>query len=184
MFTNVNVSQLLKHDPGTARILDVAEPLEPGVIGGSDKVLGRVILTRTQIGIWVEGSLETILESECSRCLAMFVDTIPFQLSELYVPSVDIETGRRAVIEDLSEEPFLVDEDQCLNLSEAIRQYTISSLPLKPLCSVRCRGICPSCGDNLNNTVCACKPPFDPQWGPLKDLLNDHTNGQIQKRKN
>lgn len=184
MSTNINVSQLLKLDPGTTRLIDIADQLEPGILGSSDKILGRVILTRTQIGILAEGALETHLESECSRCLSLFVDRCSFQVSELYVPSVDIETGWRMEVEDLSEEPFLIDSDQCLDLSEALRQYTISSIPLKPLCSVDCKGICPSCGDDLNDASCNCEPLFDKRWGPLKDLLDSRSNGQIQKRKN
>ena len=144
-------------------------------------------MTRTQIGIWAEGSLETNLESECSRCLSFFVDRFSFQLNDLYLPSVNIETGRRVefkAIEDISEESFLIDEHQFLDLSEAIRQYTVSSMPLKPLCSTDCKGICPNCGDDLNDISCNCEPLFDPRWGPLKDLLNSQGTGQIQKRKN
>ena len=48
----------------------------------------------------------------------------------------------------------------------------VLSMPHKILCREDCRGLCPSCGANLNDGPCQCPPPEpDDRWGPLRSLL-------------
>jgi len=41
---------------------------------------------------------------------------------------------------------------------------------MKILCAEDCKGLCPTCGANLNETDCDCKAPVDARWASLKDL--------------
>ena len=46
------------------------------------------------------------------------------------------------------------------------------ALPMKPLCSEACRGLCPECGTNLNRNDCGCAPKWeDPRLAELKTLV-------------
>lgn len=47
------------------------------------------------------------------------------------------------------------------------------TLPAKILCNDECKGICSSCGKNLNNGPCECKKPVDPRLEGLLALLSD-----------
>ena len=47
-------------------------------------------------------------------------------------------------------------------------------LPLAPLCSEDCQGLCPVCGANRNTEPCDCAPVADPRWAAL-DALRDAT---------
>jgi uncharacterized protein len=74
----------------------------------------------------------------------------------------------------LPDEPgaFRIDERHIIDLSEAVRQYTLLAVPMKPLCEAACAGICPTCGKNLNLGACRCPPPEgDPRWAKLQKLL-------------
>jgi uncharacterized protein len=44
-------------------------------------------------------------------------------------------------------------------------------LPMKALCRDDCKGLCPECGADRNAAACACAPPPDDRWRPLKTLL-------------
>jgi hypothetical protein len=47
------------------------------------------------------------------------------------------------------------------------------ALPMKPLCRVDCKGLCPNCGTNLNDTTCDCEIRWeDPRLAGLKALMN------------
>jgi uncharacterized protein len=48
------------------------------------------------------------------------------------------------------------------------------SLPMKPLCSEDCQGLCPVCGTNLNRDTCDCRRDWDdPRFAALKNLRSD-----------
>jgi uncharacterized protein len=48
------------------------------------------------------------------------------------------------------------------------------ALPMKPLCVADCKGLCPSCGTNLNKSVCGCQAAWDdPRLAALKALKKE-----------
>lgn len=47
--------------------------------------------------------------------------------------------------------------DSMIDLTDQIRQEVVlSEIPLKPVCSENCKGLCPNCGENLNKGQCKC----------------------------
>jgi len=120
--------------------------------------------------IFVRGNISTILEMECGRCLENF----PYRLeSEL---EVDYQPAHR---EDSEEEVVLEDNDllaiyytgQEINLTEAVRDQIVLEVPIQPICLEECRGLCPTCGTNLNIAPCHCaREEINPRWEALKNL--------------
>jgi len=52
-----------------------------------------------------------------------------------------------------------------------MHEQFVLSLPMKPLCSEGCKGLCPVCGTNLNRNTCDCKPVWeDPRFAALREL--------------
>ncbi len=164
----INVSQLLKASVGDKRNYRVAEI---GDSAGSDgRVEGEVRLLRTDRGILPRGRLNTEVEVTCSRCLTLFRCPVALNIEEEYFPTTDVVSG---VPLSLPEEPgsFNIDEHHILDLSEAIRQYALLAIPMKPLCREDCAGLCPNCGHNLNQGACDCLPQeVDPRWSELGKL--------------
>ena len=151
----INVSQLLKASIGSRRSYEVGETIN--IAGGNSVVQGKVGLMRTDRGILVKGTLHTEVEVTCSRCLSLFSRPLTLNIEEEYFPIIDVVSGAPL---SLPEEPgcFTIDEHHILDLTEAIRQYMLIAIPMKPLCREDCAGLCPSCGHNLNEGPCNCLP--------------------------
>jgi uncharacterized protein len=65
-----------------------------------------------------------------------------------------------------------------LDLAPIVHDACILSLPLAPLCTEECRGICPACGANRNLEECSCVAERDPRWGALDQLRGSETIGR------
>ena len=166
----IDVSQLLKEPIGSMRHYSFSQsgdsadttefPLE-----------GELSLLRTDRGIFVNGSLNTRVEAVCSRCLSDFDQPLTLKIEEELLLTVDTSTG--ASIPAQGEVgAFTINENQEFDLGEAVRQYVLLSLPMKPLCREDCAGLCPSCGRNLNVGPCSCSQPIDPRLAPLAKLVS------------
>lgn len=152
-----NVAQLLKAAVGTTREYDVDEPI-PRLderIELTETVRGKVRLTRTNRGILVDAKLHTAAKLECSRCLDVYVENLPIRFEEEYIPVIDVVSGLPTHIPHETY-AFRIDERHELDLRPAIREYGDLALPMKPLCSTSCAGLCPQCGANLNVKKCSC----------------------------
>ena len=164
----INVSQQLKAPIGSVRDYEVSEVVD--IAGGSRPVQGEVRLMRTNRGMLAKARLHTEVEVTCSRCLSVFNCPLSLDIEEEYFPTTDVVSGARL---PLPEEPgcFTIDEHHLLDLTEAVRQYALLAIPMKPLCRGDCAGLCPVCGRNLNQGQCGCLPPEkDPRWSKLNNL--------------
>ncbi|MCL4369817.1 MAG: DUF177 domain-containing protein [Chloroflexi bacterium] len=154
-----NIAQLLKATTGTIRRVEVDE-LDPDLavdLRIVSPTVGSLRLMRTSAGILVTGTLTHKVESTCSRCLETFVRPQVIELDEEFVPVVDVNTGV-GLPEPDDDEAFRLTPEHLLDLNEAIRQYAILESPLQHLCGEGCKGLCPSCGSNLNVGACDCQP--------------------------
>ena len=78
---------------------------------------------------------------------------------------------RRAVrARPLEGETYPLDDDT-LDLEPLVRDALLLELPLAPLCTEDCAGLCPSCGADRNETQCDCRvDDTDPRWAALRSL--------------
>ena len=166
----VNVAQLLKEPIGSIRDIEI-EGVVAIIAGSGSPVQGEVELTRTDRGVLAKGTLNTVVEIACSRCLSMFQRDLKLRIEEEYLPVIDVLTGKTV---SFPNEPDIltIDEHHVLDLSEMIRQYALLVIPMKPLCREDCAGLCPGCGHNLNQGTCDCpRQDSDPRWSKLKKLV-------------
>ena len=167
----INVSRLLKETIGSSRNYQVSETVEVTGDGSGRKVDGEVRLLRTHRGILVKGKLQTEVELTCSRCLSLFHCPVTISFEEEYIPTVDVVSGAPLLSPEESSS-FIIDEYHVIDLTEAIRQYMLLTLPMKPLCREDCAGLCQECGYNLNQGPCDCPPQaIDPRWSEISKLL-------------
>ena len=161
----INVAQQLKEPVGSLRHVSINERADTGIA-----VQGEVELLRTNRSILVSGRLRTTTREVCSRCLEEFDLPLTLDIEEEYFIKRDPTTG--ALLSVPSESgTFAIDENNVLDLNEAVRQYVLLAEPMKPICSENCAGLCPQCGRNLNNQSCDCKPiSTDSPWAPLQAL--------------
>src|SRR4051812_22639991 len=119
------------------------------------------------------GSVRTRLELPCSRCLEPFSWPVDAEFDLRYQPhSQNTGEGEREVEEDDLTTAFY-DNDE-IDLGQLMQEQLYLSLPMKPLCSDACKGLCPTCGTNLNRGACDCSPQWeDPRFAALKSLRKD-----------
>ncbi|NOX97404.1 MAG: DUF177 domain-containing protein [Nitrospirae bacterium] len=120
--------------------------------------------------VLLSGTVETELELVCSRCLEPCRHSLSSQLDLIYYPLPSKIEGER----ELKEEDLLVSyyREGMVDIREEVRESIILTLPLKPLCRLECRGLCPHCGRNLNEEKCKCgNEQIDFRMAKLKELL-------------
>ena len=169
-----NVAQLLKEGVGARRSYAIDETLEPLAETGTTRVKGSITVTRIDNGVWASGSIEANAFSACARCLTSAEHPVRFRMDEEILPTVTIDSGSPQAVKSaqaVREGLFTLDSRHNLDLTEAVRQYVIINLPMKPLCRRDCAGLCASCGVNLNDHQCGCSAGVDSRWGPLLELL-------------
>ena len=118
-----------------------------------------------------EGKVKTQFSFECSRCLIKYTRPVESEIKFVLKEEKD-----QIVFESEGGEN-LMEGGRFFNLNSLVREGLILSLPLKPLCMENCKGLCPSCGANLNRTACKCKKEVeDPRWYKLKNLKIENKN--------
>ncbi len=166
----INVSQLLKEPIGSSRKYKIDETLDIAGDKRDNAVSSEASLLRTQRGILVRAELHTGLELTCSRCLSAFRYPLDISFEEEYIQTIDVNSGLPL---ETSGEPgsFAIDEHHIIDLREAVRQYALLLIPMKPLCREDCAGLCRECGRNLNRGPCGCQVrTVDPRWSKLVNL--------------
>lgn len=106
--------------------------------------------------------LRALAASECVRCLKEFALPIEAEFTELYAFSAN------AVIDS----GYLMPENGKIDLTPITREEMLLALPISPLCQQDCKGLCPTCGEDLNETTCSHESETtDPRLDVLKSLL-------------
>ena len=134
-----NVSQMLKGPIGNTRTLSVEDDIaiDDGCL---TRVTGEAQLTRTNRSILVRAQVDIGIPMECARCLDCYTCPLHLKFEEEYFPTTDVNSGL-ALPEPEETEAFTIDECLTLDLTEAIRQYALTTMPMKPLCRPDCPGI-------------------------------------------
>jgi uncharacterized protein len=116
------------------------------------------------------GTVRTELELDCSRCLEPFRLPLDAAFEMRYLPSSEASTEPEREMADEDLETSYYRDDQ-IDLNDLLREQFYLALPMKPLCSEECRGLCPQCGTNLNEGSCDCAPRWeDPRLAALRTL--------------
>ncbi|MFQ5700725.1 MAG: DUF177 domain-containing protein [Acidobacteriota bacterium] len=115
-------------------------------------------------GVTCTGHLTAHVLVPCSRCIEPYAVAIDrnFDLSYVSRPAglaadnLDLRIPRR----DLN--VGYLDDNRSLDMDSLAVEQIYLELPMKPLCSSDCRGLCVHCGANLNMAVCRCAHPHGP----------------------
>jgi len=126
-------------------------------VSRQEDLRAEVFLSRTDERVFVSGSIEFVLLCSCDRCLNEF--ELPRDITFRVVFDLKGEDPALTAKEyecdkSLMDVVFL--EKPVIDLATVLSQQVILSLPLKNICRQDCRGICPSCGEDLNMSICSC----------------------------
>ncbi|NMC33300.1 MAG: DUF177 domain-containing protein [Veillonellaceae bacterium] len=154
----VDISQIIEHPGGIQPFSVVVKPQEIGEseswVEGDISVTGQIVNAGSVFRL--TGVISAKATLECSRCLNVFGQTVKFPFEE------DLEVAMFGY------------PDEELDISESIRAALIFQEPMQPLCREDCKGLCPHCGCDRNQTECDCeKQSTDPRLAALKRLLGE-----------
>ncbi len=141
----LNVGFLLSQTAGYGRHFDFHE--ESMTLGSDIRVeafTGHLQLNRTPQGIIALGDFSAQLPAECARCLKAFSAPVSIHLEDLFVYPP----------QNATDPLLLVGEDAHLNLEPLVREYLLVNQPTRLLCRPDCKGLCPICGNDLNEKAC------------------------------
>ncbi len=135
------------------------EENDPGI---QDVLALTATIHAEDAGFRVEGELNGLLLHECVRCLEMFATPADLPFRALY-KDLSRRCSKRQEPEPVSGDSDPEETDchpvveQRIELPEMLREQLILSIPMQPLCSEGCQGLCQACGQNLNVQRCGCE---------------------------
>ena len=149
---------------GEARRLDLDVMLDALKLGGQDYVIdGRRVPVRLDVSHTTSGwslrlRFDVRLAGPCMRCLEPASRVISIDAREVDQPGGG---------EDLRS-PYV--ENDVLDVRSWARDALALDLPATIVCKDDCAGLCPVCGENLNQSPHEHDKPADPRWAKLSEL--------------
>jgi len=123
---------------------------------------GLANVGKTPQGLVLQSDFSAETTLSCVRCLTEFNHELDWSFTELYAFDKRSET----------DSGLLLPEDAHIDLAELLREYALLEIPISPVCKENCKGLCPECGQNLNEKDCGHRPAeADSPFAKLKDLL-------------
>lgn len=167
----VDLSSILG-ETGATLDVDGDVPLESMIVGDAEvhfSAAPRIRVTITNAGevILLTGSVQATARLECARCLEPF--EFPLTGAVDAVISVTDDADLRS-----EEQEWYPLQGETVDLLPAAESALRVEVPFAPVHDAECRGICPSCGCDLNYDTCTCEPQAEGSENPfasLKELL-------------
>jgi len=133
----------------------------------------NVSVRKDRLNYRLVGRVQTTIDLTCSRCLEGFPLVVDEAFDVLFLPHAEPRTaGERAVEDDDVSTAYY--SDSVIDLGQLVQEQCYLVVPMKPLCSEACRGLCPECGINLNTGSCDCRQTWvDPRLAVLQNLRKD-----------
>jgi uncharacterized protein len=156
----------LQLSSGSARSVDLRVKLETFEFGGQDyEVAGeltevRLDASRTVSGYSLRLRFDAEVDGPCMRCLEVAAPTVGVDAREVDQPGGGEELRS----------PYLTGDE--LDVHAWARDALALALPTQIVCADDCRGLCPVCGENLNQAAPdhAHEAEPNPRWAKLSEL--------------
>ena len=161
----IDVGDLLKKIGNETRVKSrdpVSFPQDGLLI--KDPVEVNVRLVNIGGSVLVDGTFKATVILNCVRCLKDYESPVTVAIEEEYGRAPKVSALKDDEIELFDKDfVFPIEDDNAIDLDEAIRQNLLVALPIKPLCKKACRGL----EDSKPKVVSG----IDPRLAKLKDLL-------------
>lgn len=144
---------------------------EAGLIASENvRLQGRVQKNRK--GAYLDARVSTVLELECGRCLRPYPFQVQSELRIFFVPKPEYSEANEVELTSEDLDTYFHDGKE-IDILCPVRDQIVMAIPIQPLCSPDCPGLCPVCGKDLRKKKCGCKPEkeIDPRLSVLKNLI-------------
>lgn len=158
----------LKNAPGETIEFDVAKELDNTDYNGQEIGFKGPVQATGQVTnhgnvFTVKGLVRAKVFTNCVNCLELFEGEVTAQLEESY-SMTEVKASEQ-------ESEVLVFSGDIIDIEPEVIKALVMEMPMRLLCSLNCRGLCPQCGTNLNLDRCGCQGDnIDPRLAILKKL--------------
>ena len=122
--------------------------------------------------LFFQGHIDGSVIGHCARCLEEYTFQLGKDFFIVLVPRANMPEEVELSGDELDLSFYEGDQ---VDLSPLVREQIILALPTRPLCRDDCKGLCASCGVNLNTQACSCTVSGgDPRLAVLRTLKVGH----------
>ena len=137
-------------------------------VAGDVEMVGEV--SRNAAKTDVRGSIKAPLEIDCTRCLTPVRRELDVVFQIDFVGREFLPESKETHLDSNDLDTDILEGDE-IDLTEIAREQILLNLPETTLCREDCKGICSTCGTDLNEGDCQCgEDDIDPRWAALKNL--------------
>ncbi|MEW6325327.1 MAG: DUF177 domain-containing protein [Nitrospirota bacterium] len=123
----------------------------------------QLVVTRDGDDILIDGEVAATLRFRCSRCLEECTYPVRTALHVTLAPAgPDAPEGHYQLNAADLEQAYY--REGGVETNEVVREQLLLAIPMQVVCRPGCRGLCASCGRNLNEGPCECPGPPDSPW--------------------
>lgn len=167
----IDLSDIIKDYGGRMNVSALIEMDDTDFLGESFEFQKPLSINGTIVNntksLELSAKAEGEMQVHCARCSKPFIVPVKFRINEVLVPE-DAET---------SDEETVVFSGEELDISEIVQNSFLMSVSGKYLCSEDCKGLCPTCGADLNDGECNCvNDDIDPRWADLQKIMKNMTD--------
>ena len=114
----------------------------------------------------IDGSCRLVIQIPCDRCLE------PVDVTFDLIFSKNVDLSDNVQIDELDEKNYI--DGYNLDVDKLLYNEILIGWPMKILCSETCKGICNTCGQNLNKGTCNCEDTsLDPRMSVIRDVFKN-----------
>lgn len=157
---NIDLRRFFENDD-IRQNFDYAFSADDDLIVGNIKVRGEL---KGSLGVVsLSATAELTVCTQCAKCAKDISRKLNVPVEHLLISHINDEDN----------DNYILVENMVLELDELVLEDVYLSLPSRFLCTSDCKGLCPYCGQDLNDKDCGCKKPVDPRLAALQQLLTD-----------
>ncbi|EQK45091.1 MULTISPECIES: YceD family protein [Paraclostridium] len=129
-------------------------------------------ISKTNKGLFLDCNVEFNIVDNCARCLSEVEVKLSYPIQGFLVKQ-EVDENE---VEEFDVYTYKNDEVDFIDLIEQTLDF---NLPQRVLCDEDCKGLCPTCGTNLNKKVCSCDETandeeiIDPRFAKLKEMFKN-----------
>jgi uncharacterized protein len=130
------------------------------------KITGRIYNNGQSLTL--DATVKGKMKTECARCLKEIEEDVDFDIDELLSKNEEgVDTDGDLILFDGHE----------IDISGIVADRFLMNISGRYLCDEDCKGLCPVCGHDLNESDCGCDNEYiDPRWQALADILNQQND--------
>ena len=119
-----------------------------------------------QMELEITGKCRIVLEIPCDRCLEPVLVEFPLDFTK------NINLKDDDLADEMDEKNYI--DGYNLDVDKLLYNEMLIGWPMKILCSEDCKGICNTCGQNLNKGTCNCEDTsLDPRMSVIRDVFKN-----------